>query len=68
MMCGGLIADGKDACQGDSGGPYVCKNWNGRWYLEGVVSWGDGSAWANKLGVYANVRYLRSWIEQVTRI
>lgn len=62
MLCVGLIFGGKDVCQGDSGGLYVCKNWNGRWYLEGVVSWGDGCVWVNKLGVYVNVCYLRDWI------
>ena len=62
MICAGLDAGGVDACQGDSGGPMVCE-FNGKWYLEGATSWGHGCAAAGKYGVYAKVRYLKTWVE-----
>ena len=61
MLCAGLDKGGVDTCQGDSGGPLVCE-FNGTWYLEGATSWGHGCAQPLEYGVYAKVRYFKTWI------
>jgi len=62
---------GSDACQGDSGGPMV--KWqrikkNGRVmqkaYLIGIVSRGEGCAYADLPGLYTRVTY---WLDWITR-
>jgi len=62
MVCVGRDQGGIGACHGDSGGPLVCE-FNGKWYLEGVTSWGGlPCAARSKPTVYANVRHLKSWV------
>lgn len=63
-LCAGFQDGNIDACQKDSGGPLACE-YDGRWYLVGVISWGKKCALPNKYGVYADVRVLRTWITNV---
>lgn len=62
-ICAGFPGGGKDACQGDSGGPLTV---NG--YLTGAVSRGDGCAWPDKPGVYADTTHpgARRFIQDIT--
>lgn len=61
MICAGVEVGGKDSCQGDSGGPLTV-NTQSSPKLAGVVSWGDGCAKPNRVGVYARVANYANWV------
>lgn len=50
----------KDTCSGDSGGPVMLQTYDGRWFIVGIVSYGDSPC--DGLGVYTNVKAFHSWI------
>ncbi|XP_078076531.1 prothrombin [Mustelus asterias] len=69
MFCAGHSPESGlhgDACEGDSGGPFVMKYpTNNRWYLMGIVSWGEGCDRDGKYGFYTYVFRFRRWLMKV---
>lgn len=51
-----------NTCNTDSGGPIVCKDSRGRWFLQGVVSWGAGGCHPGHYAVNARVSKYTKWI------
>ncbi|KAM9390361.1 coagulation factor X-like [Phaethornis superciliosus] len=64
MFCAGYDKDGKDACQGDGGGPHVTQ-YNGTYFVTGVISWGEGCGRPGKYGVYTKVSKFLPWVRSV---
>lgn len=62
LCVGGEFA--KDSCDGDSGGPLMRQSYKKRWYLEGVVSFGNRCGLEGWPGVYTRVADYISWIQQ----
>ncbi|KAH8254645.1 hypothetical protein KR032_011511 [Drosophila birchii] len=57
---------GKDTCKGDGGSPLFCTmpGEKDRYQLVGIVSWGVECAEDDIPAVYANVPYLRGWLDE----
>ncbi|XP_064633272.1 uncharacterized protein LOC135491380 [Lineus longissimus] len=63
MFCAGYDREVMgDTCAGDSGGPFVMKHAD-KWYLVGIVSWGEGCARTGKFGFYTHVGKYFDWIQ-----
>ena len=64
MFCAGYERDiVGDACVGDSGGPFSVEYLE-RWYLVGLVSWGEGCGRSGKFGFYTNVSKYTDWLAE----
>ncbi|XP_037816104.1 serine protease 7 [Lucilia sericata] len=61
LCAGGEFA--KDSCDGDSGGPLMRKAFMKRWYLEGIVSFGNRCGLEGWPGVYTRVSEYTDWIQ-----
>ena len=64
MICAGFEEGGKDRCYGDGGGPLMCPDFQGKWFVGGVNSWGQGCGISGKYGVYTLTESYRDWIDR----
>jgi len=65
FLCAGFEEGGIDTCQGDSGGPLACFNEEqGKYYLQGLTSFGFNCARVRSPGVYTRVSEFGDWIRE----
>lgn len=64
MFCAGYNKDGQDACQGDGGGPHVTE-YNGTYFVTGIISWGEGCGKEGKYGIYTKLSRFLPWVRSV---
>ena len=62
MVC--AQSPGNGLCRADTGGPLVCEH-QGKWYLEGIVSWGEGCYIPPKPRVFAKLGLLQAWVDGI---
>lgn len=68
MMCAANRGKITSGCHGDSGGPLVCQRYDGRWELQGVVSWGSGQCDAShKSTVFTRVTEYQQWMNEIMK-
>jgi suppressor of tumorigenicity protein 14 len=66
MFCAGSgRRRGADSCKGDSGGPLSVREGR-KWYLLGLVSWGEGCSRPGSYGFYTKFTNYKNWILQKT--
>lgn len=67
MICAGTLAATPTVCTGNVGGGLFCQV-NNVWELTGVLSFGVACGLVNSPGVYTQVRFFETWInQQLTR-
>ena len=66
MVCAGYKRGKVDSCAGDSGGPLLFEK-NGRWFIYGITSFGEGCGRKGKYGIYAKVPNFVKWIRKTIR-
>lgn len=65
VLCAGYLNGGRDACQGDSGGPLmksITINSSVKFYLIGIISYGEGCARKDLPGVYTFTVPFVQWV------
>ncbi|XP_075046687.1 chymotrypsin-like elastase family member 3B [Mixophyes fleayi] len=64
LLCAGGF--GQDCCNSDSGGPLNCQAADGRWYIEGITSFGTAKCnTLKKPTVFARVTLFNDWIDEI---
>ncbi|CAL4090547.1 unnamed protein product, partial [Meganyctiphanes norvegica] len=66
MFCAGYRKGRIDSCAGDSGGPLLCQR-QGRWFIYGITSFGEGCGKRGKFGIYSRVSNYHEWIQDVIK-
>lgn len=66
MVCAGYKRGKVDSCAGDSGGPLLFEK-QGRWFIYGITSFGEGCGQKGKYGIYAKVPNFVKWIKKTIR-
>nr|AOW41606.1 trypsin [Euphausia superba] len=66
MFCAGFKKGRIDSCAGDSGGPLLCQR-QGRWFIYGITSFGEGCGKRGKFGIYSRVSNYYKWIQDVIK-